>query len=73
MIAQAIRRVLQTVNCMGAVEFQDVFGKDHGAYLWEKYLDVFGRNSGDFVLYLDDKNISLLIANALKNSQRTDI
>lgn len=63
--APIVRLTIQTVNCMGKAEFENVFGIS-GAHLWEKYANKYDRNAGDFICSLDEENLARLVQNALR-------
>lgn len=61
-----VRGCIQACFSSSNESFRQIFG-EMGDYLWDKLVNHFDANEGSFICYLDDKNLSLLIAHVEKN------
>jgi hypothetical protein len=65
--SELVRKTIQTVYSMGLSEFKGLFGESMGSHLWHKWIDS-DREAGRFICRLDEKNLSILVDNALSDN-----
>lgn len=51
------QEAIRIMNCIELENFIEIFGEEHGKYLWEKFVIHFGKRVDDFICYLDGSNI----------------
>lgn len=51
---------VRKINCLEREDFMDIFGKDHGAYIWDKFTEKFHHDVFELICYLDPMNIQSL-------------
>jgi hypothetical protein len=48
--------MIRSLHCAEKETFQEIFGENHGKYLWSKMMDCYPKDEGGFLCYLDDTN-----------------
>lgn len=54
------QEAIRIMNCIELEDYIEIFGKEDGTYLWEKFVGHFGKRVDDFICYLDMGNIQLM-------------
>lgn len=61
-----LRETLQQLNCREVEDFEQIFGRANGSYIWDKFCDM-DQNIFDLICYLDPGNIELLFEDLTKD------